>query len=98
LTVLMKDAIKPNLMQVGLLIFSSKWSLSVRSFGSLVFWVVKLIDLMSLMWQTLEGTPMFVHAGPFANIAHGPKQLIELFWVLLPFLYCNDVCFNEWLT
>ncbi|NTU56143.1 MAG: formate--tetrahydrofolate ligase, partial [Anaerolineales bacterium] len=34
LTVLMKDAIKPNLM------------------------------------QTLEGTPAFVHAGPFANIAH----------------------------
>ena len=35
LTVLMKDAIMPNLM------------------------------------QTLEGTPVFVHAGPFANIAHG---------------------------
>ena len=35
LTVLMKDAIMPNLM------------------------------------QTLEGTPAFVHAGPFANIAHG---------------------------
>jgi methylenetetrahydrofolate dehydrogenase (NADP+) / methenyltetrahydrofolate cyclohydrolase / formyltetrahydrofolate synthetase len=35
MTVLMKDAIKPTLM------------------------------------QTLEGTPAFVHAGPFANIAHG---------------------------
>lgn len=35
LSVLMKDAIKPTLM------------------------------------QTLEGTPMLVHAGPFANIAHG---------------------------
>eukprot|EP00871_Galdieria_phlegrea_P002070 jgi/Galph1/2864/GphlegSOOS_G1530.1 len=40
LTVLMKDAIMPNLM------------------------------------QTLEGTPVFVHAGPFANIAHGNSSVI----------------------
>ena len=40
LMVLMKDAIKPNLM------------------------------------QTLEGTPVFVHAGPFANIAHGQSSII----------------------
>lgn len=40
LTVLMKDTIKPNLM------------------------------------QTLEGTPVFVHAGPFANIAHGNSSII----------------------
>jgi len=40
ITVLMKDAIKPNLM------------------------------------QTLEGTPAFVHAGPFANIAHGQSSII----------------------
>jgi formyltetrahydrofolate synthetase len=40
MTVLMKDAIKPNLM------------------------------------QTLEGTPAFVHAGPFANIAHGQSSII----------------------
>jgi len=40
MTVLMKDAIKPNLM------------------------------------QTLEGTPVFVHAGPFANIAHGQSSII----------------------
>jgi methylenetetrahydrofolate dehydrogenase (NADP+)/methenyltetrahydrofolate cyclohydrolase/formyltetrahydrofolate synthetase len=39
-TVLMKDAIKPNLM------------------------------------QTLEGQPAFVHAGPFANIAHGNSSVI----------------------
>lgn len=37
---LMKDAIKPNLM------------------------------------QTLEGQPVFVHAGPFANIAHGNSSII----------------------
>jgi methylenetetrahydrofolate dehydrogenase (NADP+) / methenyltetrahydrofolate cyclohydrolase / formyltetrahydrofolate synthetase len=40
LTVLMKDTIKPNLM------------------------------------QTLEGSPVFVHAGPFANIAHGNSSII----------------------
>ena len=40
MAVLMKDAIKPNLM------------------------------------QTLEGTPVFVHAGPFANIAHGNSSII----------------------
>uniref|UniRef100_A0A2K5KB24 C-1-tetrahydrofolate synthase, cytoplasmic n=1 Tax=Colobus angolensis palliatus TaxID=336983 RepID=A0A2K5KB24_COLAP len=40
LTVLMKDAVKPNLM------------------------------------QTLEGTPVFVHAGPFANIAHGNSSIL----------------------
>ncbi|XP_035598622.1 C-1-tetrahydrofolate synthase, cytoplasmic isoform X3 [Oncorhynchus keta] len=40
LTVLMRDAIKPNLM------------------------------------QTLEGTPVFVHAGPFANIAHGNSSVL----------------------
>ncbi|KAI8513534.1 C-1-tetrahydrofolate synthase, cytoplasmic [Branchiostoma belcheri] len=40
LTVLMKDAIRPNLM------------------------------------QNLEGTPVFVHAGPFANIAHGNSSVL----------------------
>lgn len=28
------------------------------------------------MWQTLEGTPVFVHAGPFANIAHGNSSIL----------------------
>ncbi|KAF9532986.1 FTHFS-domain-containing protein [Crepidotus variabilis] len=40
LAVLLKDAIKPNLM------------------------------------QTIEGTPVFVHAGPFANIAHGNSSIL----------------------
>uniref|UniRef100_A0A2C9JJ80 C-1-tetrahydrofolate synthase, cytoplasmic n=1 Tax=Biomphalaria glabrata TaxID=6526 RepID=A0A2C9JJ80_BIOGL len=40
LAVLMKDTIRPNLM------------------------------------QSLEGTPVFVHAGPFANIAHGNSSII----------------------
>jgi formyltetrahydrofolate synthetase len=38
---------------------------------------VLLIDAIkpSLM-QTLEGTPVFVHAGPFANIAHGNSSIL----------------------
>jgi formyltetrahydrofolate synthetase len=28
------------------------------------------------LMQTLEGTPAFVHAGPFANIAHGQSSII----------------------
>lgn len=26
--------------------------------------------------QTLEGTPVLVHAGPFANIAHGCSSIV----------------------
>uniref|UniRef100_A0A6B2EDS8 C-1-tetrahydrofolate synthase, cytoplasmic n=1 Tax=Phlebotomus kandelakii TaxID=1109342 RepID=A0A6B2EDS8_9DIPT len=29
------------------------------------------------LMQTLEGTPVFVHAGPFANIAHGCNSIIS---------------------
>ncbi|KAA8498784.1 Formate--tetrahydrofolate ligase [Porphyridium purpureum] len=32
--------------------------------------------LMPTLMQTLEGTPVFVHAGPFANIAHGNSSVI----------------------
>jgi formate--tetrahydrofolate ligase len=32
--------------------------------------------LMPNLMQTLENTPMFVHAGPFANIAHGNSSII----------------------
>ena len=28
------------------------------------------------LMQTVEGTPVFVHAGPFANIAHGNSSII----------------------
>ena len=46
LTVLMKDALEPTLM------------------------------------QTLEGTPVLVHAGPFANIAHGNSSVVADFLAL----------------
>jgi methylenetetrahydrofolate dehydrogenase (NADP+)/methenyltetrahydrofolate cyclohydrolase/formyltetrahydrofolate synthetase len=32
--------------------------------------------LMPNLLQTLDGTPAFVHAGPFANIAHGNSSII----------------------
>jgi formyltetrahydrofolate synthetase len=32
--------------------------------------------IMPTLMQTLEGTPAFVHAGPFANIAHGQSSII----------------------
>ncbi|MCY3574501.1 MAG: formate--tetrahydrofolate ligase [Chloroflexi bacterium] len=54
-TVLMKDAIKPNLM------------------------------------QTLEGSPALVHAGPFANIAHGNSSIIAD----LVAMKCGDYVITE---
>ncbi|KAJ0403185.1 hypothetical protein P43SY_005179 [Pythium insidiosum] len=32
--------------------------------------------IMPTLMQTAEGTPVFVHAGPFANIAHGNSSII----------------------
>jgi len=32
--------------------------------------------IMPTLMQTLEGTPVFVHAGPFANIAHGNSSVV----------------------
>ena len=32
--------------------------------------------VMPNLMQTIEGTPVFVHAGPFANIAHGNSSII----------------------
>jgi methylenetetrahydrofolate dehydrogenase (NADP+) / methenyltetrahydrofolate cyclohydrolase / formyltetrahydrofolate synthetase len=56
LAVLMKDTIKPNLMQ----------SLEVRS--DVIVWL--------LSNHLIQGTPVFVHAGPFANIAHGNSSIL----------------------
>lgn len=33
-------------------------------------------DLPACTQQTLEGTPVLVHAGPFANIAHGNSSVV----------------------
>ena len=34
--------------------------------------------LMPTLMQTLENTPVMVHAGPFANIAHGNSSIIAV--------------------
>jgi len=38
--------------------------------------------LMPTLMQTLEGQPAFVHAGPFANIAHGNSSIIADYMAL----------------
>lgn len=43
--------------------------------GGALLVLLKDAILPNLM-QTLEGTPAFVHAGPFANIAHGNSSII----------------------
>ena len=30
----------------------------------------------SLVFSSLQGSPVFVHAGPFANIAHGNSSIL----------------------
>ncbi|ESO09783.1 hypothetical protein HELRODRAFT_104956 [Helobdella robusta] len=62
LTVLMKDAIRPNLMQTLELMHL------ITSVQHLPFLLQNLLST--------QGTPVFVHAGPFANIAHGNSSII----------------------
>jgi len=38
--------------------------------------VLKKDAVFPTLMQTMEGTPVFVHAGPFANIAHGNSSII----------------------
>jgi formyltetrahydrofolate synthetase len=38
--------------------------------------VIMKDTLKPTLMQTLEGTPVLVHAGPFANIAHGNSSVI----------------------
>ena len=38
--------------------------------------VLMMDTLKPNLMQTLEGTPVFVHAGPFANIAHGNSSIL----------------------
>ncbi|KAL1232377.1 cytoplasmic,C-1-tetrahydrofolate synthase [Trichinella spiralis] len=58
LTALMKDALRPNLM------------------------------------QTLQGTPVFVHGGPFANIAHGNSSILAD-WIALKLVGQDGVVVTE---
>ena len=37
---------------------------------------IKIITQVFILFQTVEGTPVLVHAGPFANIAHGNSSIV----------------------
>jgi methylenetetrahydrofolate dehydrogenase (NADP+)/methenyltetrahydrofolate cyclohydrolase/formyltetrahydrofolate synthetase len=51
--------------------------LTVDDFGVAGAATVLMKDtIMPNLMQTIEGTPVFVHAGPFANIAHGNSSII----------------------
>ena len=68
MAVLMKDAIRPNLLNKHLFIIPN----NPRNRN----WFTYESFFCDLQMQTLEGTPVFVHAGPFANIAHGNSSII----------------------
>ena len=38
--------------------------------------VLMMDAIMPTLMQTIEGTPVLIHAGPFANIAHGNSSII----------------------
>ena len=42
--------------------------------GAMTAWLIDAIN--PNLVQTLEGQPVFIHAGPFANIAHGNSSII----------------------
>jgi formyltetrahydrofolate synthetase len=49
-----------------------------EEFGCAGSMAVLLKDaLLPNLVQTLEGTPAFVHAGPFGNIAHGNCSIVS---------------------
>jgi len=58
--------------------------------------------LMPNLMQTLEGTPVFVHAGPFANIAHGNSSIVAdqialklADWVVTEAGFGSDIGFEK---
>ncbi|KFM27305.1 Formate-tetrahydrofolate ligase [Auxenochlorella protothecoides] len=78
LAVLLKDAILPTLMQARFLCFYQEGEGWKEGRGrtpdcSLEESIAQLVGRGS---TTLEATPVLVHAGPFANIAHGNSSVI----------------------
>ncbi|MBN1231130.1 MAG: formate--tetrahydrofolate ligase [Anaerolineales bacterium] len=52
-------------------------AITVEDLGVAGAMTVLMMDAIKpTLMQTLEGTPAFVHAGPFANIAHGNSSII----------------------
>jgi len=52
-------------------------AITAEDIGAAGAMTVLMMDAIKpTLMQTLEGTPAFVHAGPFANIAHGNSSII----------------------
>jgi formyltetrahydrofolate synthetase len=52
-------------------------AITAEDLGTAGAMTVLMMDAIKpTLMQTLEGTPAFVHAGPFANIAHGQSSII----------------------
>jgi hypothetical protein len=102
LTVLMKDAIKPNLMQVWHFIFLWEWSLSemfflffVLCFFELENW---LILVLCLRYDRHSKGPrclsMLDHLQTSHTVRNNSLNYFEFFFL---FFYCNDVFFSQWM-
>lgn len=66
--------------RIGRIVVGTDWSgnpVTAEDLGVAGAMTVLMKDaLMPNLMQTLEGSPAFVHAGPFANIAHGNSSIV----------------------
>ncbi|MFQ6033591.1 MAG: formate--tetrahydrofolate ligase, partial [Candidatus Bipolaricaulia bacterium] len=66
--------------RIGRIIIGTDWKgnpVTAEDLGVAGAMTVLMRDaLMPNLMQTLEGSPAFVHAGPFANIAHGNSSIV----------------------
>ncbi len=75
-----KSAVKDLRRRLGRIVFGRDKSgkmLTAEDLGVAGAMTVLMKDaIMPNLMQTLEGQPAFVHAGPFANIAHGNSSIL----------------------
>jgi methylenetetrahydrofolate dehydrogenase (NADP+)/methenyltetrahydrofolate cyclohydrolase/formyltetrahydrofolate synthetase len=73
-------SLKDLRQRIGRIVIGTDWSgnpITAEDLGVAGAMTVLLKDaLMPNLLQTLEGSPAFVHAGPFANIAHGNNSIV----------------------
>jgi methylenetetrahydrofolate dehydrogenase (NADP+)/methenyltetrahydrofolate cyclohydrolase/formyltetrahydrofolate synthetase len=72
--------IKDMRQRLGRIVIGQNWAgdpVTAEDLGVAGALMVLMKDaIMPNLMQTLEGTPAFVHAGPFANIAHGNSSIV----------------------